>query len=128
MRSACQENDRCTPSGTILKKPTPCQLEDPNTPLASARLEGLDGWRVDVQRFRDGLVFKAHRLCVALNFGLASNKEEEKDGQEAAALSPHSDRKRARSPHGGVRGFRCLQVLRVTWPNLHHMRALKLIA
>ena len=31
-----------------------------------------------VKRFRGGLAFKAHRLCVSLNFRLESNKEEEK--------------------------------------------------
>jgi len=31
----------------------------------------------NVQRFRGGLVFKAHRLCALLNSRLASNKEEE---------------------------------------------------
>ena len=31
-----------------------------------------------VQRFRGGLVFEAHRLCVSLNSRLESNKEEEK--------------------------------------------------
>jgi len=30
-----------------------------------------------VQRFRSGLAFKAHKLCVSLNFRLQSNKEEE---------------------------------------------------
>ena len=30
-----------------------------------------------MQRFRGGLVFKAHRLCVSLNSRLESNKEEE---------------------------------------------------
>jgi len=30
-----------------------------------------------VKRFRGGLVFKAHRLCVSLNSRLESNKEEE---------------------------------------------------
>ena len=30
----------------------------------------------NVQRFRGGLVFKAHRLCVSLNSRLESNKEE----------------------------------------------------
>ena len=29
-----------------------------------------------MQRFRGGLVFKAHRLCVSLNSGLESNKED----------------------------------------------------
>ena len=29
-----------------------------------------------MQRFRGGLVFKAHRLCVSLNSRLESNKEE----------------------------------------------------
>ena len=31
-----------------------------------------------VERFRGGLVFKAHRLCVSLNSRLEGNKEEEK--------------------------------------------------
>jgi len=33
---------------------------------------------VNVHRFRDGLVFKAHRLCVSLNSRLESNKEKTK--------------------------------------------------
>jgi len=33
----------------------------------------------NVQRFRGGLVFKAHRLCASLNSRLESNKEEEKN-------------------------------------------------
>ena len=32
-----------------------------------------------MQRFRGGLVFKAHILCVSLNSRLESNKEEEED-------------------------------------------------
>jgi hypothetical protein len=32
-----------------------------------------------VQQLRGGLVFKARTLCVSLNSGLASNKEEEED-------------------------------------------------
>jgi len=32
-----------------------------------------------VQRFRGGLVFKAHRLCASLNSRLESNKEEEEE-------------------------------------------------
>ena len=42
--------------------------------------------RVDrnVQRFRGGLVFKAHRLCVSLNSRLESNKEEEETTLEVA--------------------------------------------
>ena len=31
----------------------------------------------NVQRFRGGLVFKAHRLCVSLNSRLGCNKEED---------------------------------------------------
>ena len=34
---------------------------------------------INVQRFRGGLVYKAHRLCVSLNSGLESNKEEEEE-------------------------------------------------
>ena len=37
----------------------------------------------NVQRFRGGRVFKAHRLCVSLNSRLESNKEEE-EGTSAA--------------------------------------------
>ena len=36
-------------------------------------------WTEKVQRFQGGLVFKAHRLCVALNFRLESRTEEEKE-------------------------------------------------
>ena len=38
------------------------------------------GLHRNVQRFRGGLVFKAHRLCVSLNSRLESNTEEEKWG------------------------------------------------
>ena len=38
---------------------------------------GVSRWgRPAVQRFRGGLVFKAHRLCVSLNSRRVSNKEE----------------------------------------------------
>ena len=33
-----------------------------------------------MQRFRDGLVFQAHELCVSLNSRLESNKEEKGEG------------------------------------------------
>ena len=33
----------------------------------------------NVRRFRGGLVFKAHRLCVSLNSRLQGNQEEEED-------------------------------------------------
>ena len=36
----------------------------------------------NLQRFRGGLVFKAHRLCVSLNSRLESNKEEEGDDDD----------------------------------------------
>jgi len=41
------------------------------------RAAGLNVEDINVQRFRGGLVFKAHRLCVSLNSRLESNKEEE---------------------------------------------------
>ena len=44
----------------------------------------------NVQRFRGGLVFKAHRLCVSLNSRLESNKEEE----DAAVWLSLVDKKR----------------------------------
>ena len=34
---------------------------------------------INVQRFRGGLVFKAHRLCVSLNSRLESNQEEKEE-------------------------------------------------
>jgi len=39
-----------------------------------------------VQRFRGGLVFKAHRLCVSLNSRLESNKEEEEEDMAEVTL------------------------------------------
>ena len=45
----------------------------------------------NVQRFRGGLVFKAHRLCVSLNSRLGSNKEEAEQLWHGIAKSgPHS--------------------------------------
>ena len=38
-----------------------------------------------VQRFRGGLVVKAHRLCVSLNYRLESNKEEQNPASVALA-------------------------------------------
>ena len=40
-----------------------------------------------MQRFRGGLVFKAHRLCVSLNSRLESNNAEEKVHGDRAAGS-----------------------------------------
>ena len=47
-----------------------------------ARYQTADRYSLhrNVQRFRGGLVFKAHRLCVSLNSRLESNKEEKKKG------------------------------------------------
>ena len=43
----------------------------------------------NVQRFRGGLEFKEHRLCVSLNSRLEGNKEEEETGlDEEARLEP----------------------------------------
>jgi len=41
--------------------------------------------RRNVQRFRGGLVFMAHRLCVSLNSRLESNKEEKKNQARSCA-------------------------------------------
>ena len=41
-----------------------------------------------VQRFRGGLVLKAHRLCVSLNSKLESNKEEEEEVHRVGLCSP----------------------------------------
>jgi len=42
-----------------------------------------------VQRFRGGLVFKAHRLCVSLNSRLESNKEEGKQHLHGSGRGSH---------------------------------------
>ena len=58
---------------------------------------GVGGWGYrNVQRFRGGLVFKAHRLCVSLNSRLENEKEEEKVGATGAAprSASRSERKR----------------------------------
>ena len=55
--------------------------------------------RRNVQRFRGGLVFKAHRLCVSLNSRLKSNKEEAKVPGESG-LSRTSEYLRARPAPG----------------------------
>ena len=49
---------------------SPATLPTPKSPIMNA---------VTRQRFRGGLVFKAHRLCASLNSTLESNKEEEED-------------------------------------------------
>jgi len=49
-----------------------------------------------MQRFRGGLVFKAHRLCVSLNSRLESNKEEETFQPGARLLNWGERRGRAR--------------------------------
>jgi len=41
-----------------------------------------------VKRFRGGLVFKAHRLCVSLDSRLESNKEEEEKQGVKLQLRP----------------------------------------
>jgi len=58
----------------------------------------------NVQRFRRGLVFKAHRLCVLLNSWLESDKEEKKRDLKSEKA------------HGG--GF---EVLGLLWVALDHL-------
>ena len=50
-----------------------CLLQDHNASIWEQLLHR------NVQRFRGGPVFKAHRLCVSLNSRLESNKEEEEE-------------------------------------------------
>ena len=66
----------------------------PNSLLA--RQESLfvkrEAFRIrNAQRFRGGLVFKAHKLFVSLNLRLESNKGEEEDSQESR-YKPCQDR------------------------------------
>ena len=44
--------------------------------IRSTAVPGIQLLHRNMQRLRGGLVFKAHRLCVSLNSGLESNKEE----------------------------------------------------
>ena len=78
------------------RRAEPGPLPAPPPPPSSScfRVPGVRLHR-NVQRFRDGLVFKAHRLCISLNSRLESNKEEEfqafgKVG-EFQAFGPGSD-------------------------------------
>jgi len=52
--------------------------------LSSGVGEIIQLLHINVQRFRGGLVFKVHRLCVSLNSRLESNKEE--DAEEMICL------------------------------------------
>jgi len=61
-----------------------CKLADDRAGRGGGEANGVLDWRAssqllhrNVQRFRGGLVFEAHRLCVSLNSRLESNKEEE---------------------------------------------------
>jgi len=44
----------------------------------------------NVQRFRGGLVFKAHRLCVSLNSRLENHKEEEDTPARSRSATSHT--------------------------------------
>ena len=46
------------------------------TDYSQVDMLGVRLLHINVKRFRGGLVFKAHRLCVSLNSRLESNKEE----------------------------------------------------
>ena len=54
--------------------------------VVRVRGEGLKPLHRNVQRFRGGLVFKAHRLCVSFNSRLVSDKEEKKFTVSGAPL------------------------------------------
>jgi len=57
----------------VLAPPAPAPARRGNPQLLSR----------NVKRFRGGLVFKAHRLCLSLNSRLESNNEEEEVPLEA---------------------------------------------
>ena len=63
--------------GALSPLPYPC-TRFPKSETVHPRTETLLLHRI-VQRFRGGLVFSAHRLCVSLNSRLESNKEEEEE-------------------------------------------------
>ena len=68
------------------------------TPSRTAQRSQL--LHTNVQRFRGGLVFKAHRLCVSLNCRLESNREEEE-------LPNDNNTTRLRFSNRGVSICRC---------------------
>ena len=43
-----------------------------------------------MQRFRGGLVFEAHRLCVSLNSRLEGNKEETEEKKDGGAITKYA--------------------------------------
>jgi len=64
-----------------------------------------------VKRFRGGLVFKAHRLCVSLNSRLESHKERERDGLHLPQALPKGPPRFKNGETGGfpyqTRGLSC---------------------
>ena len=58
-------------------------LKDAPRPSVCTRRRRNSGHR-NVQWFRGGLIFEAHRLCVSLNPRIESNKEEEEFGPPLA--------------------------------------------
>ena len=63
----------------------------------------------DVQQFRGGLVFKAHRLCASRNSRLESNEEEKRMGLAARrCFAP------ARETDNTPRPYLCLRLFRLT--------------
>jgi len=70
------------PHGPLLPSlPTPAVTFEPHGQNSDTKYRGPHLFvekllHTNVQRFRGGLVFKAHRLCVSLNSRLESKKEE----------------------------------------------------
>ena len=85
----CQEVLPCGRPPAYLPCGPRCALSRTRSSLGgSPRDEGPQLLFRNVQRFRDGLVFKAHRLCASLNSRLESNKEET---PSSSAGSPRDD-------------------------------------
>ena len=86
-------------------------------------LRRIIGFHRNVQRFRGGLVFKAHRLCVSLNSRRESNKEEEEEGLEFRCRANMAHTRQSSPDYGlGFRGKVLQMSLRRTPPG--HKRKL----
>jgi len=64
-------------SGTLVDKLCAKRASATSTSRADISCAAQQPLYRNVQRFRGGLVFEAHRLCVSLNSRFESNKEEE---------------------------------------------------
>ena len=115
------EDVRSSPQGTATFDCSPSTFRE-----GCISGERLTEFHRNVQRFRGGLVYQAHRLCVSLNARLERNEEEKNKtelmlaaGTAEAAVERYLAHKKQRpprkdptvglclGPYGGASGGRC---------------------